>query len=106
MNCRGLIPLESIQIDPINVSTNRRSRHNLIGSKRAYVAKSTVQSGFDCTFQAYRLVREINVKDSDRSMEFIGFNIFKCPHGDEMRLKHYAGILLIEFWADLIYNGT
>ena len=33
----------------------------------------------------------------ERSMEFIGFYIFKCHHGDEIRLKHYAGILVIEF---------
>ena len=37
-------------------------------------------------------------------MEFIAFYIFKCHDGDEVRLKHYAGILVIEFWADLIYN--
>ena len=37
-------------------------------------------------------------------MEFIGFYTFKCHQGDEIRLKHYAGILLIEFWDDLIYN--
>ena len=47
----------------------------------------------------YRLPREINVRDRKRSMEFIitVFYIFKCHHGDEMRLKHYAGILVIEF---------
>ena len=44
------------------------------------------------------------VNDSDRSMEFIGFYTFKSHQGDEIRLKHYAGILLIEFWADLIYD--
>ena len=37
-------------------------------------------------------------------MELIGFYIFKCRDGDEIRLKHYAGILVIEFWDDLIYN--
>ena len=37
-------------------------------------------------------------------MGFIGFYIFKCRDGDEIRLKHYAGILVIEFWADLMYN--
>ena len=57
------------------------------------------------SLRAYcRLPCKINVKDSDRSMEFISFYIFKCHHGDEMRLKQYAGILLIECWADLIYN--
>ena len=45
-----------------------------------------------------------NVKDSERSMEFIGFYIFKCHHGEEIRPKHYAGILLIEFQKELIYN--
>ena len=38
-----------------------------------------------------------NVKDSEHSMEFIGFYIFKCHHGEEIRLKHYAGVILIEF---------
>ena len=57
------------------------------------------------SLRAYcRLPREINAKDSDRSMEFISFYIFKWHHGDEMRIKHYAGILLIEFRADLIYE--
>ena len=37
-------------------------------------------------------------------MELIVFYTFKCHHGDEMGLKQYAGILLIEFCADLIYN--
>ena len=44
------------------------------------------------------------LNDSDRSMEFISFYTFKCHQGDEIRLKHYAGILVNEFWADLIYN--
>ena len=39
--------------------------------------------------------RENNMKDPERSMEFIGFYIFKCYHGDKERLKHYAGIRLI-----------
>ena len=33
----------------------------------------------------------------ERSMEFIVFYIFKCHQGDKIRLKHYAGILVIEF---------
>ena len=37
-----------------------------------------------------------SMKDPERSMEFIVF----C----KIRVKHYAGILLIEFWADLMYN--
>ena len=37
-------------------------------------------------------------------MELIVFYIFKCRDGDEIRLKQYAGILVIEFWDDLIYN--
>ena len=47
------------------------------------------------------------MKDPERSMtmDFIGFYIFKCHQGDEIRLKHYAGILLIGFWANLIYNS-
>ena len=49
--------------------------------------------------------REINLKDLERSMEFIRFlHIFKWHRGDEIRLKHYAGILVIEFQADLIYE--
>ena len=41
------------------------------------------------------LSAKTNVKERERSMEFIGFYIFKCHHGDEIRLKHYAGILVI-----------
>ena len=37
-------------------------------------------------------------------MELIRFYIFKCRDGDEIRLKHYAGILVIEFWANLMHN--
>ena len=57
------------------------------------------------SLRAYCLLREkTSVKDPERSMEFIGFYIFNWHQGDEIRLKHYPGILLIEFWADLIYN--
>ena len=38
-----------------------------------------------------------NVKDPECSMEFIVFYIFKCHNGQEIRLKHYAGMVVIEF---------
>ena len=37
------------------------------------------------------------MKNPERSIEFIGFYTFKWHHGDETRLKHYAGMVLIEF---------
>ena len=43
------------------------------------------------------LSAKTNLKEPERSMEFVGFNIFKCHPGEEIRLKHYAGILVIEF---------
>ena len=43
------------------------------------------------------LSTKTNVKDPESSMEFIGFYIFKCHDGDEIRVKHYAGIIVIEF---------
>ena len=49
----NIIPLESIQINPIDVSTYRRYRRrcNQIRSKWAKVTKFSVQSGFEYTFR-------------------------------------------------------
>ena len=45
----------------------------------------------------YRLLRENKVERSKTSDGFIDFYIFKCHHGEEIRLKYYAGMVLIEF---------
>ena len=87
-------------------NTRRRMRQSeMVQSNKKTPSLSKHSFGIGShSLQAYcRLPREINVNISDRSMELIGFYIFKCHHGDEMRLKQYAGILVIECWADLIY---
>ena len=38
-----------------------------------------------------------NKQDPERSMEFIDFYIFKCHHGEQIRLKYYAGMVVIMF---------